>query len=410
MTLDAALDLKKLTDLLEITQPEIIVDLKKSIMRSFNNPKAMRSIVDRQCENREQTHCYSCGNEAGCLILNGIAYLSLGETEAAIRELENANQHFRNEDETWNHIIGLALIGNAYEKRKKDHRAFREYKKAHGVIKNIFLRTHQNDYIEKAISLEKALKAKVDELNPNSPKKRGGQPTKARLSIPWMPTYSGIQAGPNGPIWSEHLPKDESIFLDQIVLEEKPYDIYSLKQGDNLIFLSGLKKYGWAKVSGNSMNAAKPIAIPEGDYVLFYESSDADNGMIVMASCPNKSGAGYQFIVKRYSRNDKLLTSETEPPDSYEPIPIKKDVKIIGVVIAVARSIETTEDHNGQPDEDTGDSENRIDRYNELVLLVRGYIDVADRLIKNEEILSPQSNRDDCIERAITRLLRDRNA
>ncbi len=125
----------------------------------------MRLIVDRQCEYREQTHCYSCGNEAGCLILNGIAYLNLGETEAAIKELENANQHFRNEDKTWNHIIGLALMGNAYEMGIKDHRAFREYEKAHDIIEKKYLRLHQKDYLEEAILLEKKLKEKLDELN-----------------------------------------------------------------------------------------------------------------------------------------------------------------------------------------------------------------------------------------------------
>ena len=148
-----ALNFKDLTELLEINDPRII-DLRSSIRTTFADAKKLRLIIDRQCENREQTHCYSCGNEAGCLILNGIAYLALEETETAIKQLENANQHFRNKDEAWNHIIGLALIGIAYEKIKKDHQALREYEKALDLIKNNYLRIHANEYIEKAILLE----------------------------------------------------------------------------------------------------------------------------------------------------------------------------------------------------------------------------------------------------------------
>ena len=52
------------------------------------------------------------------------------------------------------------------------------------------------------------------------------------------------------------------------------------------------------------MNAAKPVTIIENNFVLFYENNDANNGVVVIASYPNKNGTGYQFIVKRYSKND----------------------------------------------------------------------------------------------------------
>lgn len=338
------LNLKTLTQLLEIIQPEILVDLKDAIILSLDDPKAMRSIVNQKCEYREQTRCYSCGNEAGCLILNGIAHLDLGETETAIKKLENANQHFRNEGELWNYIIGLALMGHAYKKSGKEHRASHEYEKAYDLIKNNYLRIHANEYIEKALSLEKALKAKLEEMNSHSLNKQAAKPAQSRLAFPWMPAYTGLQAGPNGPIWCDSLPEDKGSFVDGIILEDKQHDIYSLKQGDFLITLTSAKKYGWAKVSGDSMNASKPIPIMKNDFVLFYDSKVADNHAVIIAACPDRTGSGYQYVVKRYAQNIQHLVSETEPPDRYAPMPITSDTIIIGVVIAVAKSKNTMHD------------------------------------------------------------------
>jgi flagellar biosynthesis chaperone FliJ len=157
------LDLKTLTEWLEIEEHRII-ELKESILEWSNNPKKLRSILDQQCEYREQTHCYSCRNEAGCLVLNGIGYLHLGEIETAIRELETANLHFRNQDKTWNHIISLVLLGEAYEKNRKDHRALREFEKAHNAVK-LFRQIHSTEYLQNAIHLEKILKDRVDTLS-----------------------------------------------------------------------------------------------------------------------------------------------------------------------------------------------------------------------------------------------------
>ena len=174
MTTNVELDLKSLTALLEITYPRFIVDLKEEIEQSFDNLEAIHLILERQCKCDEERQCkcdddlqcHLCSSESGCLILCGIMHLSLGKVGDAIKKIEKANQHFRREDETWNYIIGLALAGNAYEKDGKDHKAFSEYEKAHGVIKNDYLLMHEKDYIETAIQLEKKLQEKLAEINP----------------------------------------------------------------------------------------------------------------------------------------------------------------------------------------------------------------------------------------------------
>jgi hypothetical protein len=159
------LDLKTLTEWLEF-EDRRIDELKKTIIMSWDNPKKLRAITDRQCEYREQTHCYSCRNESGCLVLNGISYLRLGEIETAIKELETANLNFRNQDDTWKHIISLTLIGDAHSKNRKKHRALREFEKALEAIQ-LFKQMHSTEFtkfIERATLLEKAIQDWIDSL------------------------------------------------------------------------------------------------------------------------------------------------------------------------------------------------------------------------------------------------------
>lgn len=402
---------KILTGLLEIKDSKID-KLRNSILKSFDDEENLRAIAAKQCENREQTNCYSCGNEGNCLFLNGILHFKLENIQTAIEEFEIANLRFRSEDKVWNSIIGQAMLGSAHEANEKDHLAFREYQKALDRLTKDYLKVHSTDYIEKAVILKNLL---CDQLEYCSSQKKKKQPSKSvkgntRLTTPWMPRYGGLHAGPNGPTWIDPLPKDNSVLMDEVILDDKPYLIYSLKQGDNLISLTSEKKYGWAKVSGDSMNAAKPVAVLEDDFVLFYESNDANNGAIVIASCPNKNGAGYQFVVKRYSKLDKLLISETEPAGLYDPISITRGVKILGTVIAVAKSAEAVEDgHESQQEHDNA-PENTAFRYDELLGLVQGDRPTADSLINYEKELRPKSNKNDWIQRAITSLLLHRRA
>jgi hypothetical protein len=136
----------------------------EKMIESFGNQEAMGKIIAQQCECREQTPCHLCNRESICLLLNGFAYLDLGQNESGIKELEMAIMHFRSEGITCCLIIGLILIGYANERIKKDKKALLEYEKAHDVIKD-YLRFYEKDYIEEAIAMEKTLQNKLDELN-----------------------------------------------------------------------------------------------------------------------------------------------------------------------------------------------------------------------------------------------------
>jgi tetratricopeptide (TPR) repeat protein len=350
MALNIALDLKTLTELLEITQPEIIVDLKESITKSFGDSRAMRSIIDRQCEFREQTHC-SCGNEAGCLILNGIAYLALGESEAAIKELENANQHFRIEDEVWNHIIGLVLIGNAYEKSEKKYRASREFEKAYHVLTRNYLRVHANDYMDKTQLLEGELQNKIKEISILNllialPSKKDSKHINLNLSgddkdylaLFAIPIYGTVEAGPDGILHIEHF--DTFTIANKVELQGQVFDVYGLHGTaplDRQITVTTTRTHGWLRVHGMSMNGWD-IPFDENDYVLFYKASAASHLDYVIASDRDPSGE-ISLIVKRFdATNNQLLSKSKDTSKSYDPIPVNKEHQIIGVVIAVAKA------------------------------------------------------------------------
>jgi hypothetical protein len=327
------LTLERLTKLLDIGDPEI-KKLKNQVIKSFGDPVAMRMVLRQQCDKLGTSKCYSCEIEAECSVIGGIAHLDLGEIDPAIQKLEDANQHFRGENETWNSIICMALLGLAFEKHGEQRQALGEFQQALQKLSRNYLRVHANDYPAEAIKLEEDLKARVTNRAPS--KKKRLVRAQTLLVFSSLPVYSGVQAGPGGPTWAQPLPKNPRASVDRIILDEKPHTIHAISSG-NQISITGGKKYGWAKIFGDSMTASKPVNIREGDLVMFYESDDADNGDIVIASCPDDAGTGYKFIVKRYSKSDGHLISETNPPNKYNHILLDENTRIIGTVIAVAK-------------------------------------------------------------------------
>lgn len=328
---------KTLIGLLEIEDP-FVNRIRILILKSFDDTEKFDAVLSRQCENRGTSHCFSCDNEGICLFLSGVLQFKRKKYHDAIQEIENAGQHFRGRDETWNDIIGRTMLGSVYEADGNSHAALRNYKKALEAL-DYYIRVHPTEYMEKAAILKKLLQDRTEACSPDKKKTPAPPPARntARITMPWMPRYGGLYASPHGPTFIESFPREGDAAIHGIILDDVPHQIFSLKPGDNLITLVKDKKYGWAKVSGNSMNAARPVSIKEGDFVLYYESRDANHGAIVVAYCPDESGSGYRLVVKRFSKTDRLLISESEPPGRYDPMPLNKDTQIVGTVIAVAK-------------------------------------------------------------------------
>jgi hypothetical protein len=351
-----ALSLKYLIEQLEIVDPEII-DLRIWVISSLGNPLVMRNILNRQCENRDQTNCYSCEDHGICSVVTGIAHLDLGEINTAIKELEDGNQHFRSKDETWNSIIGLVLLGKAHEKNGNGHQALIEYKKALRLLTESYIRFHANDYAEldRARFLENELNAQVTQpFSPRpsvavhaqpdhrdtNPNLKSGEYTRAHLSLFSLPIYGTVTAGTDGEVHINPV-ENTSTIVDKVELEGRMFDLFSISHPlshDRQVTLIPQESYGWAKVRGMSMNGWE-IPLNENDFVLLRESQTANHNDFVVVSSRDPSG-DFMYLVKKYDeRDEQFLSKSTDTTRSYDPIPVDDDHKIFGVVIAVAKPL-----------------------------------------------------------------------
>ncbi len=153
-----------------------------------------------------------------------------------------------------------------------------------------------------------------------------------------LPIFSSVTAGKNGPTWATMTADAVNTHIDQIVLGDRRYVIFSVKKNDKQILFNSKRLYGWAEVEGNSMNADKPTPIEEKDMVLYYQADDATGNSLVIASCPDEKGAGFKYMIKRWDAGNNQFISHSKQ-SGFEPIPRDANHTIIGVVSAVAKPI-----------------------------------------------------------------------
>jgi tetratricopeptide (TPR) repeat protein len=349
------LNLEELTELLLINDPTVN-EFKKRVISSLNNADALSNVLEQHCDNQKQTNCYHCENEGACLIISGIAHLDLKKAEKAIRNIEQANFHFRSKDETWNSIIGLELLGIAYEMNDKRHQALLEYQQAMQLLKNYHL-AHKNDYdltdqiltrentlnhhlknpipVPPATSLSTASPSQTDSGNTNS--NTSSTDDKDYLTLFSIPIYGTVEAGLNGDLHIDHF--GEFTIVNKVELQKQVFDIYSVHgtaPTDHQITVTAKKNHGWLHVHGLSMNGCD-IPFDENDYVLFYKSETASHLDYVIASNSDPSGE-IALMVKRFdAEKNQLLSKSKDTSSPYNPIPLDKDHQIVGVVIAVAK-------------------------------------------------------------------------
>jgi len=177
---------------------------------------------------------------------------------------------------------------------------------------------------------------KVNEQEKNQPDKPSLDGEEGFIYLPQIPVYTHVQAGSDGPIWIRPSQKKSYTVTNQLTINDHRYIIYSVTRGDRRITLDANRKYGWAEVKGNSMNKARPTAIDSGNMVLFYQSSEAKENAFVIVSCPDGSGNGESYMVKRWKKANREFISDSSE-SGHPPIPYGADFRIIGIVVAVAK-------------------------------------------------------------------------
>lgn len=341
--------LEELTKQLNIND-QGLKDIKKQIIESFGDETKLRALLNQQRLRQDAKECISCDDEGDCFILNGIIYLALDEIEHSIKELEHANRHLRNNDETWNSVLGLVLLGTALEENGQEHLAIHEYKRARETLSINYLRIHAHDYMEESQALEKDLCDKITKLsNPHvstpPPSRTDSNPPtddKDYLALFSIPIYGRVEAGPDGELFIDHF--DTFTLVHKVEINGKNFDLHGIhgaSSSDRQITVATTKNYGWLRVHGLSMNDWD-LPFNENDYVLFYKNSVASHFDFVIASTRHPSG-DFALIVKRFDeKNGQLLSKSKDTDNTYKPIKLDNDHQIIGIVVAVAKPFKQT--------------------------------------------------------------------
>ena len=186
----------------------------------------------------------------------------------------------------------------------------------------------------------------------------------AYLLTPGPPIYGKASAGPDGHVSLDDPDYDGAIDQSATVrIKGDEYELHALKQDDNQISISHDdfyksvtssnvarefrgKRYGWLKVTGNSMNRVKPVNIEDGDYVLFFENDNirACIGKIVIVSESMPDSGPVRLLVKRLVRENNQLFlrsySRDKNPETgreFQDLVFDDCYQLIGEVIVVAK-------------------------------------------------------------------------
>lgn len=163
-------------------------------------------------------------------------------------------------------------------------------------------------------------------------------------SLRWVSCQvsEAIPAGGFGPTGFDSNPLG-FLEISEVLIEDELYQVWSVQRPSsrrNPVDINSRYRYQTVCVIGTSMNAAKPIPIMEGDFVLIQEQPDVADNEIVVAGI---TGFDERATIKRLKRRNgkiRLVPETTDPKNSEidwdkEFSELDEDFKIIGTVIAI---------------------------------------------------------------------------
>ncbi len=274
----------------------------------------------------------------------GAITLDQGNPHLACTRFEQAVGAFRRQNDFYNEGLALWLLMLAYSRDRQvmAAAAFACYQEAMRKFRgwaSSELPNGENhpDYL----GLKEALRKSYESARTAQPiTASSARPAESAvgldfLSIRSFPELIAVQAGPDGSLWVENSQEEMRLDINGFRLGEEAYAIFSVRPDDRRISIQRDRQYGWARVQGNSMNAATPVPIVEGDLALFYQSEGtADENAIVIASRPDDHDPqAYQYMIKRW-RAGRFFSESTE---DYPPISMDRHHRILGVVVAIAK-------------------------------------------------------------------------
>lgn len=171
-----------------------------------------------------------------------------------------------------------------------------------------------------------------------------GNNSEEKDTLRWMSCRisESIPAGGFGPTGFDATSTDV-LEISEVRINSEPYSVHSVHRTSmhhNAVNIVSPSEYTTAHVTGTSMNAAQPVPIDDGDYILVHLQNNAGDNDIVVAGI---FGQDNRATVKRIKRgNGKIkLIPESNDPSHYELDWEKEfneldgEFRIVGVVEAV---------------------------------------------------------------------------
>ena len=150
-----------------------------------------------------------------------------------------------------------------------------------------------------------------------------------------LPVLAEIPAGP----WKQTR-GDRNIIgqvtIPQVLINSEPHFVKNLR-GGHIISLASIEKHVVIKITGDSMNAAQPTPIEDGDYVLLRRQNTAQAGDIVVAKIFDEATSSPLTTIKRFLIDGHpLLKAESTDPKYGK---LDDEFKIDGLAVAVFKPV-----------------------------------------------------------------------
>ncbi len=350
-------EIEKILESIEINEKQtVLFDLRQQALTATASDA--KGVIE-QARNMRKGHFVGQDlfeNQPYYYLFEGYAHEVLRNREEAINCANRAASLFRMRNQQWNEALVHWFLSILYQRHSRKDDSCKELQIATAILEGLAKGFQRDGRVADCQSCQTVLrqlyryislsKSDLELISPAT------QDHKGYLLPDWMPVYEQIQRDekeiitwvePNGSSGAE---------IQLIIIGERWYSIKSVRPNDEKILLDSTREYGWAKVRGSDMNAAQPIPIADGDYVLFIKQPEVKEDDLVVASrWKDPKQKEYSYMVRKLGKKihgDNTLYSESsEVSDRYKPIPVGEDTQILGYVVAVAkpirsRSIETT--------------------------------------------------------------------
>ncbi len=153
-----------------------------------------------------------------------------------------------------------------------------------------------------------------------------------------LPVLAEIPAGP----WKQTR-GDRNVIgqvtIGQVLINNEPHYVKNLR-GGHIISLAAIEKHVVIKITGNSMNAAQPTPIDDGDYVLLRRQNTAQAGDIVVAKILDNTTRNPMTTIKRFIIDGHPLLKAESTDTRYGTL--DDEFKIDGLAVAVFKPVYTT--------------------------------------------------------------------